>query len=131
MFAAVIRGVNTFFSITYVYQYAINAIQSGTADTRVLISICGIFAFTLIHMPLMQASDIEVRVQSVSKSRNGQVGATLLLYITARAAMNALDDAYGGNGWQRTHELIDGDLYCNIDIWDAEKGVWVRKQDVM
>lgn len=82
-------------------------------------------------MPLMQASDIEVRVQSVSKSRNGQVGATLLLYITARAAMNALDDAYGGNGWQRTHELIDGDLYCNIDIWDAEKGVWVRKQDVM
>lgn len=82
------------------------------------------------QMPLMQAGDIDVRVQSVSRSRSGQVGAVLLLYITARAAMNALDAVYGTTGWQRTHELIDGDLYCNIDIWDADKAGWIRKQDV-
>lgn len=82
------------------------------------------------QMPLMQAADIEVRVQSVGKSRNGQVGAVLLLYITARAAMNALDAVYAASGWQRTHELIDGDLFCNIDIWDADKATWIRKQDV-
>lgn len=53
LFAAVVRGVNTFFSTTYVYRYAINAIQLGTAYTRVLINICGIFAFTLFHMIML------------------------------------------------------------------------------
>lgn len=81
-------------------------------------------------IPLLKAEDIECRVQSVSKSKNGKVGAVLLLYKNARVDMRILDEVYGVNGWQRTHEVINGNLFCNIDIWDDEKKCWIRKQDV-
>ena len=29
------------------------------------------------------------------------------------------------DSWQRTHEVINGNLFCNIDIWDDEKKTWV------
>ena len=35
-----------------------------------------------------------------------------------------------GNNWQRSHELINGNLFCTISVWDTDKGVWVNKQDV-
>lgn len=44
--------------------------------------------------------------------------------------MRILDQVFGPGNWQRTHEVINGNLFCNIDIWDAEKRAWVRKQDV-
>ena len=80
-------------------------------------------------MPLLEKEDIECRVQSVKKGNTG-VGAVLLLYKDARVDMRVLDQVFGRNNWQRTHELINGELFCNIDIWDSEKGSWVRKQDV-
>lgn len=81
-------------------------------------------------IPLLTAEDIECRVQSVSKSKAGGVGAVLLLYKDARVDMRILDLVFGPGNWQRTHEVINGNLFCNIDVWDAEKGAWVRKQDV-
>lgn len=81
-------------------------------------------------IPLLNAHSINCRVQSVSKDRNGRVGAVLLLYKDARADMDILDHTFGAGNWQRTHEVINGDLFCNLDIWDDEKGMWVRKQDV-
>lgn len=81
-------------------------------------------------IPLLTADDIECRVQSVSRSKNGRVGAVLLLYKDARVDMRILDQVFGPGNWQRTHEVINGNLFCNIDVWDAEKGAWVRKQDV-
>lgn len=83
-----------------------------------------------MNIPLLTANDIECRVQSVSMARNGSVGAILLLYKDARVDMRILDQVFGINGWQRTHEVINGNLFCNIDIWDNEKKCWVRKQDV-
>lgn len=80
-------------------------------------------------IPLLEAADIECRVQSVSKSRNGRVGAVLLIYKDARVDMRIMDKIFGPYNWQRTHEIIDGTLYCNIDIWDEDKKCWVRKQD--
>lgn len=80
-------------------------------------------------IPLLEAADIECRVQSVSMTRNGKCGAVLLIYKDARVDMRIMDKIFGPYGWQRTHELIDGTLYCNIDIWDDEKKCWVRKQD--
>ena len=80
-------------------------------------------------IPLLEAADIECRVQSVSATRNGKVGAVLLIYKDARVDMRIMDKIFGPYGWQRTHELIDGTLYCNIDIWDEDKQCWVRKQD--
>lgn len=82
-----------------------------------------------IKIPLLEAEDIECRVQSVSRTKKGDVGAVLLVYKDARVDMKILDQVYGPNNWQRTHEVIDGTLYCNIDIWDKEKQCWVRKQD--
>lgn len=31
---------------------------------------------------------------------------------------------------QRSHELINGNLFCTVSVWDTDKGVWVNKQDV-
>lgn len=81
-------------------------------------------------IPLLAAQDIECRVQSVSRAKSGRVGAVLLLYKDARVDMRILDQVFGPGNWQRTHEVINGNLFCNIDVWDAEKRAWVRKQDV-
>lgn len=80
------------------------------------------------EIPLLNAEDIECRVQSVTKSANP--GAILLLYKNARTDMRILDEVFGPNNWQRTHEVINGNLFCNIDIWDEDKKTWIRKQDV-
>lgn len=80
-------------------------------------------------IPLLEAADVECRVQSVSQSKNGRVGAVLLIYKDARVDMRIMDKIFGPYNWQRTHEIIDGTLYCNIDIWDEDKKCWVRKQD--
>lgn len=73
----------------------------------------------------LKESEIECRVQTIKKN-----GCSLLLYKDARVDMAILDEVFGSKGWQRTHEVINGNLFCNIDIWDEEKKVWVRKQDV-
>ena len=81
-------------------------------------------------IPLLTERDIDCRVQSVSKSKTGKVGAILLLYKDARVDMKILDQVFGPYNWQRTHEVINGNLFCNIDLWDDDKKCWVRKQDV-
>lgn len=82
-----------------------------------------------IDIRALMKNEIECRVQSVSES-NGKVKALLLLYKDARADMKILDELFGVYGWQRTHEVINGNLFCNLDIWDKEEKRWVRKQDV-
>lgn len=71
------------------------------------------------------ASEIECRVGMMKQN-----GCSLLLYKDARVDMRMLDEVYGPNNWQRYHELINGNLFCTISVWDADKGVWVNKQDV-
>lgn len=78
---------------------------------------------------LLNANEIECRVQSVKKTKTG-VGCILLLYKDARVDMKLLDETYGAMNWQRTHEVINGNLFCNIEIWDSEKKCWIKKQDV-
>jgi hypothetical protein len=77
------------------------------------------------EIPLLQADDIDVRIQSF---KNNAV--VLLLYKDARVDMRILDEVFGPLGWQRTHEVIAGNLFCNIDIWDEQNKCWIRKQDV-
>ena len=79
---------------------------------------------------LLKANEIDVRVQSVGKTRNGTVGAVLLLYKDARVDMKILDEVFGIYGWKRSHELINGNLFCTISIRDKETGEWISKQDV-
>lgn len=74
---------------------------------------------------LLRADEIECRAQSVKSN-----GCVLLLYKDARTDMNLLDETFGNGNWQRSHEVINDNLFCNLDIWDVDKKCWVRKQDV-
>ncbi len=72
----------------------------------------------------LRPDEIDVRVGSVSAK-----GASLLLYKDARCDMNILDETYGPEGWQRKHEVINGNLYCGIGIWNKDINEWVWKWD--
>ena len=74
---------------------------------------------------LLRAEEIECRVAKVN-----QKGVSLLLYKDARVDCKILDEVFGPMNWQRTHQSIDGNLYCTVSIWDPEKGQWISKQDV-
>lgn len=76
------------------------------------------------EIPLLTKEDIECRIQSVNDK-----GAVLLLYKTARADMRILDEVVGSMNWQRHHEVVNGNLFCTISIYDPDKGQWVSKQD--
>lgn len=53
-----------------------------------------------------------------------------MLYKDARCDMKILDETVGSENWQRSHELINGNLFCNVSIYDEEKKIWITKQDV-
>jgi hypothetical protein len=36
----------------------------------------------------------------------------------------------GAFNWKREHEIINGNLYCTVSIYNAETKEWVSKQDV-
>lgn len=74
---------------------------------------------------LLQANEISCRVQQISDK-----GLSLLLYVTSRDGQKRLDEKYGELGWQDRYEVIDGDLYCIISVWDVEKKMWISKEDV-
>lgn len=76
----------------------------------------------------LRADEIDCRIQSVSKNKNG-VGAVVLLYKDARVDMNMLDEVVGPTRWKRTHELIGNNLYCTVSIMH-DTNEWISKQDV-
>lgn len=82
---------------------------------------------------LLGKEDIDVRVaQTNTYNNNGQtvVKVSLLLYKNARVDMKILDELFTPMGWKRTHRLIGDRLYCQVEVWDAEKKEWICKEDV-
>ena len=77
------------------------------------------------NIRLLRADEIECRVGMISEK-----GLSLLLYKDARVDMKILDEVYGPLNWQRKHEMIGGNLYCTVSIWDKEKQQWISKMDV-
>lgn len=76
----------------------------------------------------LDAKEIECRVQSVKSN-----GLVLLLYKDARCDMNILDETVGVDNWQRRHEIVNGNLFCNVGIRfkrNDGSAEWVWKQDV-
>ncbi|MCD8208522.1 MAG: hypothetical protein LUD72_11335 [Bacteroidales bacterium] len=71
----------------------------------------------------LNASDIECRIAIVKQN-----GVSLLLYKDARCDMSVLDETVGPENWQRNHEVINGNLFCNVGIRVEDEWVW--KQDV-
>lgn len=76
-------------------------------------------------MRTLLASEIECRVGT-----QADTGVSLLLYKDARVDMRMLDEVYGPSNWERYHEVVNGNLFCTVRVWDKEKGCWVSKQDV-
>ncbi len=74
---------------------------------------------------LLNADEIECRVSYISEK-----GLSLILYKDARADQKILDETFGSFGWKRSHQCINGNLYCTVEIFDRETGEWVSKQDV-
>lgn len=74
---------------------------------------------------VLNHTEIECRIGTINEK-----GLTLLLYKDARADMKILDEVYGPMNWQRTHEVIGGNLYCKVSIWDEQKKQWISKMDV-
>lgn len=73
----------------------------------------------------LTADEIDVRIGTVKAQ-----GISLLLYKDARTDQNILDEVVGSMNWQRSHQILDGNLYCTVSVWDEEKKQWISKQDV-
>lgn len=73
----------------------------------------------------LHADEIDCRV-----AQGSEKGVSLLLYKDARVDQRLLDETFGPMNWQRSHQIIDGRLYCTISVWDDDKKLWVSKQDV-
>lgn len=74
---------------------------------------------------LLKADEIECRVSVIKEN-----GLSLLLYKDARVDQKILDETFGIFGWKRSHQCIEGNLYCTVEVFDKETGAWVSKQDV-
>lgn len=74
---------------------------------------------------LLKADEIECRMALINEK-----GLSLLLYKDARVDQKILDETFGMFGWKRSHQCIDGNLYCTVEIRDQETGEWIAKQDV-
>lgn len=77
----------------------------------------------------LQASEIDARVGQQG-GNNGKEWCSLLLYKDARCDMNILDETFGAMNWKREHEIINGNLFCSVSVYDEKKSEWIKKQDV-
>lgn len=78
-----------------------------------------------VSIRLLRADEIECRVSVINEK-----GLSLLLFKDARVDQKILDETFTPFGWKRSHQAIDGNLYCTVEIWDSEKKEWIGKQDV-
>ena len=82
----------------------------------------------MMEFRLLRPDEIDCKVKQVAKW-----GVMLLLYKDARCDMNILDETVGPENWQRAHEVINDNLFCNVGIRFVREngfGEWVWKQDV-
>lgn len=82
-----------------------------------------------MEIPLLTPYDVELRVSQLNQTQYGTY-CTLLVYKDARCDMRYLDECFGSLNWKRSHEVINGNLFCTVSVWDTDKGQWISKQDV-
>ena len=73
---------------------------------------------------LLSADEIECRAATVNEK-----GLSILLYKDARVDQRILDETFGAFCWKRSHQCINGSIYCTVEIKDRESGEWIAKQD--
>ena len=74
----VIRGVNSFLMNTYLYRYVLNALQNGEEFGRIALNVCGMFAFMMLYVILVQfrnfytevnAAKVEAHIQEILQKK--------------------------------------------------------------
>lgn len=78
-----------------------------------------------LNTPLT-VDEIDFRVQSINKGGY----ATILAYKDARADMKRLDEVFGVEFWQKKYEVVNGNLFCSVGIYNKEINQWIWKEDV-
>lgn len=80
---------------------------------------------------LLKASEIECRVGQIGRYSGKTNGwCTLLLYKDARCDMKLMDEVFGTMGWKKSYELINGNLFCTVSVYDEKTKDWISRQDV-
>jgi len=74
---------------------------------------------------LLNSDEIECRIATINAK-----GLSLLLYKDARVDQKILDESVGPFGWKRSHQCIDGNLYCTVEVLNKQTNEWISKQDV-
>ena len=74
----------------------------------------------------LDIEDVDFRVQSIN---NGGY-ATILAYKDARVDMNRLDDVVGHGRWKKDYNVINGQLFCGVSIYNEDIKEWTTKWDV-
>jgi hypothetical protein len=74
----------------------------------------------------LDISQIDFRTQSINKGGY----ATILAYKDARVDVNRLNEVIGALNWQDKYELINGNLFCSVGIYNEQIKDWVWKQNV-
>lgn len=80
-----------------------------------------------VEIRTLRAEEIQCRVLQTAKNNSW---AQLALYKDARCDQAVLDETFGIFGWKRSHQLIDTELFCTVEIYDEVTKQWVSKQDV-
>ena len=78
----------------------------------------------IIDWPLLDAKDIEVRIQS---EKNGYL--TLLLYQNSRTTINAFNKMFGNFGWNIEYKEVNGELYGRLGVKSPDTGEFLYKED--
>ena len=78
-----------------------------------------------VTIRLLRADEIECRIATINEN-----GLSLLLYKDARVDQRILDETFTIFGWKRSHQSIEGNLYCTVEVLNKETNEWIAKQDV-
>ncbi len=73
----------------------------------------------------LTSEEIDVRINKVYPT-----GVALLLYKDARCDMNILDETVTPFKWKRSHNVLNGSLFCTVSIYNDNTGEWISKQDL-
>jgi hypothetical protein len=74
----------------------------------------------------LDISQVDFRVQSINKGGF----ATILAYKDSRVDMERLDSVVGELNWQKKYEIVNGNLFCSVGIFNESTKEWIWKQDV-
>ena len=79
----------------------------------------------------LKPEELEVRVGTVIKDKQTGKATSFvpLVYKTARADANVLDETFGIFGWKCSYYQVKNTMVCSISIWDKEKGQWINKDN--